>query len=87
MNAKELIEKVQSGQNPKDVLTEASLRSQIRDKEKKLSKLKFDIELPSDDHLMDNPGKFDAKMKKILEKLNQIEKAYNEYSKMGFLGF
>lgn len=59
------------------------LRGQIRDMEDEIGKLaqRLEADLPSEDHIMDNPTKFNSKLNQVLKKLEKIKKAIEDYSK------
>lgn len=86
LTREQLIESA-TGKKPDEEQTESStdLRHEIRTREQKLRQRImgnadiFDADLPSEDHLMDNPKKFDANMRKVLKKLEAIEKAVDAY--------
>jgi len=58
------------------------LRAKIRDRETAIGKIHLDAGLPSEDSIMDSPRKYNAKMKKALKTLDQIEKLTKEYNQM-----
>jgi predicted nucleic acid-binding Zn-ribbon protein len=62
------------------------LREQIRDMEPDVQNLmmrsRLEAYLPSEDHIMDNPRKFNAKLKSVLKKLEKVKKGIEEYSKL-----
>jgi hypothetical protein len=57
---------------------ELDVRDAIRNLERELG-IENEIHLPSEDKIMDNPGKFSKKMQQALELLEKLRQAKEEY--------
>jgi predicted nucleic acid-binding Zn-ribbon protein len=62
------------------------IRDQIRNMETEVVNMvmqrRLEAYLPSEDSIMDRGSKYNAKMKKVLKKIEQIKKLLEEYNKL-----
>jgi len=57
------------------------LRHEVRAAEDRVNKARIDIDLPSEDAIMDEPGRYTARMRGLLGRLERLEQALVDFNK------